>query len=245
MSSIASLDKLPGFRRRFRITPEARSVRAEVEDDFHCMSVTIHHDGVVATQVEPAMTRGPWNTCPGAIAVLEATFTGVALRAFVKRGEKRSNCTHLHDLALLAAAHAFDTRRLIYDILVSDPVDGIRTAELRRNGTPVLGWTEAQGKLIEPAEVAGLSLDKLNPWIGSLGPQQQEAARLLRWGTMIAHGRSMMLGSQSDATHMPTGNCYTFKPERMAVAKHTGQIREFSRGSAQPLDNHQLADSVG
>ncbi len=57
-----SLDELPGFRRRFRITPEASLVRGELEDDYHCMRVTIHHDGKTATAIEPIMARAPWTT---------------------------------------------------------------------------------------------------------------------------------------------------------------------------------------
>src|SRR5438874_1020704 len=135
------IDSTPGFRRRFIVTPTSDRVSSEVEDDYHCMGVTIHHDGKVATKVEAVMERAPWTTCPGAVAVLERTFTGVPLDSFAVRGEKRANCTHLHDLAVLAAAHAFESEALVFDILVSDPIDGRRQAELRRGGTAVLGWT--------------------------------------------------------------------------------------------------------
>ena len=102
----AALDKLPGFRRRFRITPAPGSVRSELEDDFHWMSVVVHHSDGTATSIEAHMFRAPWTICPGAVEQLKQTFTGVRLAEFVERGEKRSNCTHLHDLATLAAAHA-------------------------------------------------------------------------------------------------------------------------------------------
>ncbi|WP_324319522.1 DUF2889 domain-containing protein [Povalibacter sp.] len=81
-------------------------MQADVEDDFHCMSVTVRHSNGVATQIEAVMQRAPWTTCPGAVRQLQATFSGVALAAFAERGEKRENCTHLHDLATLAATHA-------------------------------------------------------------------------------------------------------------------------------------------
>ncbi|MFP5306390.1 MAG: DUF2889 domain-containing protein, partial [Gammaproteobacteria bacterium] len=99
-------------------------VRSEVEDDYHCMRVTVRHDGMAATAVEGEVLRAPWTTCPGAAEQLRQTFSGVALRDFAARGEKQANCTHLHDLATLAAAHALDSAPLVYDILVSDPVDG-------------------------------------------------------------------------------------------------------------------------
>ncbi|MGL4563723.1 MAG: hypothetical protein ACRCVD_00395, partial [Halioglobus sp.] len=96
----------PGFRRRFRITPEPFRVRAEVEDDYHCMGVTLVHDGITATAVEAELERAPWSTCPGAVEVCRQTFSGRPLDEFPRQGGKSANWTHLYDLALLAAAHA-------------------------------------------------------------------------------------------------------------------------------------------
>ena len=235
-----ALDDLPGFRRRFRITPGLGWVRSEVEDDFHHMTVSVHHDGALATSLQPLIHRAPWTTCPGAVAELERTFTGVALKDFVARGEKQANCTHLHDLALLAAAHAGDPTPTVFDILVSDPIEGKRRAEVRRNGETLLAWLESGFRLIEPAQLAGMTLDKMRPWIDKLDPARQEAARLLRWGNMIANGRIIPLEKQSDASRMPA-NCYTFQPLRAVQAKRVGVIRDFSDGSTQPLDGRMSA----
>jgi hypothetical protein len=79
------LDSLPGFRRRFVITPGPRWVSCAVEDDYHRMSVTIRHAAGVAVAVEPVLERAPWTTCPSAVAQLVQTFTGVALDAFAAR----------------------------------------------------------------------------------------------------------------------------------------------------------------
>jgi hypothetical protein len=236
----AHIDTLPGFRRRFIVTPAPDRVSSEVEDDYHCMGVTIHHDGEACTKVKAVMQRAPWTPCPGAVATLEQTFTGVPLARFAARGEKQANCTHLHDLAVLAAAHAFDTEPLVFDILVSDPIDGRRQAELRRGGMTVLGWVHIDGRIVEPAELAGVTLDKMRPWIDALDPTQQEAARLLRWGTILAGGRTIAWDRQSDASRLPVGNCYTFQPQRLTEAKRIGVIRDFSQGM-QPLEDHRPA----
>lgn len=240
MASAIPLDQLPGFRRRFRVIPAEGRVQAEVEDDFHRMSVIVHHDGATATAIEPDMRRAPWTTCPGAIDKLKQTFAGVALKDFPIRGEKKINCTHLYDLAILAAEHAFDQAPTIYDILVSDPVDGRRRAELRKNGVALLAWTEEKFRLVEPPEVAGLTLDKLRTWIETLDPSKQRAAKLLQWGNMIANGRGIPLEQQSDATKMPP-NCYSFQPERAVSATRVGVIRDFSGGDAEPLADHKPA----
>jgi hypothetical protein len=218
---------MPGFRRRFVVTPHDGWVRAALEDDYHCMSVVVRHAGGIATAVEPAVHRAPWSTCPGAEARLRQTFNGVALHDFAARGEKQMNCTHLHDLATLAAAHAGDGERLVYDIAVSDPVDGRNRTSLRRNGVTVLAWTLAGFTILEPADAAGLHLMKLGPLLAKLDRAGQEAARVLRWGTIIAHGRSIPLEDQSDATRMPP-NCFTFQPEMAGRAKRIGLIRDFS-----------------
>lgn len=228
------LEQLPGFRRRFRITPGDGQVQTEVEDDYHCMSVIVYHDGATATAVEPVMRRAPWTTCPGAPEQLKQTFTGTALKDFARRGEKLTNCTHLHDLAVLAAGHAFDPAPTVYDILVSDPVEGKRRAELRCNGERLIGWTEASFEIVEPVEAAGTRLDNMRTWIDSLDPKLQEPARLLRWGNMIANGRIIPLAQQSDATKMPP-SCYTFQPQRAVVATRVGLIKDFSDGAVQPL----------
>jgi len=233
---IAVPEHLPGYRRRFRLTPSPGRVCCALEDDYHCMSVIILHDNVTALSVKAEMVRAPWTTCPGAIDKCESTFTGIALVAFPTRGEKTSNCTHLFDLALLAAAHALDGEPLVYDIAVSDPVAGVRRAEIWRNGESVLAWSDSKMRLIEPAELAGMALLDMRLWIDSLDHPRQEAARLLRWGSMIAHGRTIPIEEQSDARRMPP-NCYTFQPERAPQAKRIGAIRDFSDGRTQPLDD--------
>lgn len=230
------LESPSGFRRRFRVTPRAGHVCSEVEDDFHRMRVVLHHQHGVVTHVDSEMIRAPWSTCPGAPLQLAQTFTGVALNAFAARGEKRENCTHLHDLALLAAAHALDAQPLVYDVRVSDPVEGRRRAEVRLDGETVLTWLEAEFRIIEPAAIAGQALTGLRAWIDSLDPPRQEAARLLRWGNIMARGRQIPLAKWSDASRMPP-NCYTFQPERKKLSQFAGTSRDFSSGDAQPLED--------
>lgn len=227
------LDRAPKFWRRFIVTPLATRVTAAVEDDWHCMAVTLHHDGTMITGVEPVMDRAPWTTCPGAPAVLAATFAGVALAEVAKRGMKQANCTHLHDLALLAAAHSGDAGPSTFDLFASDPVDGVVVAELHRDGVQMIRIEHYNDTVTSPAEVAGVSLFKLREWIASLPKPKREAARLLQWGTIMAHGRTTPMERQSDASKMPP-NCYTFQPERAAVAKRVGRIADFNNG-AVPL----------
>ena len=237
MTDIA-LDNLPGFRRRIRITPTPGQVICAVEDDIHCMAVTLHHDGATAIKVEADMRRVPWTTCPGAQQQLTETFTGVALKDFPTRGGKKANCTHLYDLAQLAASHAGDESVSVYDILVSDrTADGKNIAELRLDKQRILGFVEDNFAFAEPPELAGMSmLGNMEPWLSAQSPQLQEADRLLRWGMLIAHGRSIPLAQQSDATSMPP-NCFTFQPERAVVAVRVGKIKDFSGGQSQPLED--------
>jgi hypothetical protein len=225
----------PGFRRRFRITPTPGHVVSEVEDDYHRMQVAIDHDEVVANSVRADLIRAPWTTCPGAARVCESIFTGVALQDFPgRRTDRAANCTHLYDLALLAAAHALDAAPLVYDIAVSDPVDGRRQAQIKRNGATLLVWSDSNFQVVEPASLAGMPITDLRPWLDRLEPQQREPARLLSWASVIAHGRAIPLEQQSDASRMPA-SCYTFQPEMAARARRVGEIRDFSAGTLLPL----------
>jgi hypothetical protein len=74
-----------------------------------------------------------------------------------------------------------------------------------------------------------MGLFEMNPWIKTLPDRLAEAARLLRWGNVIANGRNIPLADQSDATKMPP-NCYTFQPEMATTAVRVGVIKDFSSG---------------
>jgi hypothetical protein len=236
------IDDLPGYRRRIRIEPRAGAVLAMLEDDMHCMAVTLHHAGGIVTAVEPRMERAPWTTCPGARATLVETFAGQPLAAVTARRAKRANCTHLHDLACFAAAHAGDARGLVYDILVSDPRDGECLLELRRDHETLLCWRTHGGLLAEPDEAAGLALPDLREWIKTLPAALREPARALQWAGMVAHGRALSIAEmQAMAPTMPP-SCHTFQPERRGIAVHSGDVRDFSDGSAAPLDRTSDAE---
>lgn len=230
------IDLLPGFRRRFIISPAAGHVTAAVEDDYHCMAVTLRHADGIVTAVESVMDRAPWTTCPGAPDVLAATFSGVALSDVAGRGLKQANCTHLHDLAVLAAAHAGEEAQVRYDILVCDPVEEQVTAEIRREDMVIHRITHRDDVLTDPPALVGISVFKLRGWIESLDGVAREAARLLQWGTILAHGRITPMERQSDASRMPP-NCYTFQPEMKLRAKRVGQVIDFSSSPRAPLSH--------
>ena len=232
------LDGLPGYRRKFRFTPLPGRIIAELEDDFHCMAVTVFHDGTLATNVVADMRRVPWTTCPGAQVELSNTFNGLPLSEFGRQGGKKtSNCTHLFDLATFAAEHATDDKPSNYDILVSDVENNERQAEIRLNGEKQLSWREREFVLVAPENLAGQHLMELGQWISTLEAPEKRAAKMLRWGNMVANGRSIPLNEQSDATRMPP-NCYTFQPERAVEAKRVGLIRDFSEDNTQPLADY-------
>lgn len=231
---------MPGFRRRFVILPREGEVTAALEDDIHCMAVTLVHDGEQVLSVSAEMDRGPWNSCPGAIAVIMDSFSGVSLskatHKATDRGDKRQNCTHLYDLAELAAAHALDTAPTHYDVHVSDPESGLVTAELYRNGERELQWQLENDNVIAPEPLAGSHLVKLRDRFGGLAGLEREAARILQWACLVAHGRTMPWDLQSDATRMPA-SCYSFQPGRAGSARRIDTRLDFSAGGRKPLSH--------
>jgi len=240
---MAAQDERIGFRRRINIVPNGQSVTAAVEDDFHCMAVTLVHDCDTVTAVEADMERAPWTTCPQAVVELATTFTGVALTAVAKRGLKSANCTHLYDLAILAAAHVQDAFPTVYDVFVSDAVEGRKHCEIRKGNGVILDWAIEHDRVSHPAVVAGTHLLAMRDWIATLEPTMREAARILQWAALIAHGRDIPIAAQSDATRMPP-NCFTFQPDRARLARRIGEIVDFSQTDRDPLDHFNGRDFV-
>lgn len=233
---------LPGYRRVLRVEPEQDGVLAMLEDDLHCMAVRLRHDGERVTAVEPRMERVPWTICPGAAEVLVKTFTGSLLGEVTARREKQANCTHLHDLAVIAAAHALDEAPVDYHIFVSDPRDADgepeRRLEIRRNGQLMHSWVERGGNFVAPSDLAGLSALTMRDWIASLEGAEQEAARLLQWASLVAHGRTMTNEQRRSSLGMRP-SCFTMQPERVEHARMANGIHDFSAGGRQPLEGLQ------
>lgn len=230
----------PGYRRRILIEPGQGTVTAELEDDYHRMVVTLTHEDGVVTKVESEMKRSPWTMCPGAMEQLVRTFTGVALKDFARRGEKTANCTHLHDLSLFAAAHAGDTAPVAYDILVTDAVDDARRATLTRNGAPLLDWVLEGPPMREvfssPPVLAGKPMSQLNDFIATQDKPTAEAIRILRWASMVAHGRIRDMPAGMSATEFPAGSCYNFQPDRAENSfRRPGADIDFSQPGAAPM----------
>lgn len=207
----------PGFRRAIVITPSSGCVSAEVEDDWHHMRVELTHDGETITAITPNMFRWPWSTCPGALDVLANHFVGMSLsRAFAAPG-RVLNCTHLYDMAVLAARHANDERATRYDVSVTDPIEGRRELRVWRDGERVCDWSDLDGMLQSPPELAGRTLRELGEPIGAMAADEAEAARILRWGALMASGRQIDRSRQlGEWTREPV--CHTYQPENLARA---------------------------
>ena len=228
----------PAFCRRVLIEPMPGCVIAELEDDWHRMVVTVRHDGRVASTVEGEMIRWPWTTCRGAIPRLAETFGGVALADFARRGEKTTNCTHLHDLAVFAAGHAHGTGPVAYDVAVTDPPEGQRSARVLRNGAKAMEWTLTGSDLLAPDELAGQTLFSLNDWIARLDPAGKETARILRWAAILAFGRAMDMPEGMSATAFAGGACFTFQPGVAEEAVRRPDVpRDFSQTDTSPMSD--------
>lgn len=217
----------PGFRRAVRVVPGPDAVLALMEDDLHCMAVRLRHNGNLVLAVEALGDRMPWTPCPGAIPELAATFTGLPLADVTARREKQRNCTHLHDLAVLAATHAHDDAPLEYRIAVSDPQGGERVLEIVRDGRPMHRWVEQGGTFTDPPELHGQSALTMRDWIAGLSGDAQEAARMLQWAALVAHSRQMS-DEQRRAALEYRPSCYAMQPERVGRAEARSGMQDFT-----------------
>ncbi|RYY25846.1 MAG: hypothetical protein EOP62_12035 [Sphingomonadales bacterium] len=223
-----------GYRRRVRIVPQIGRVDVDMEDDAHCFGVTLTHDGTTILAVETSAPRYPWTTCPAAGVFLASKMTGVLLADAADVQNQRDHCTHMYDLFVLAARHAPDHAPTVYDIRVSDPVDGggaagIRLAEIDLNGETILRW-----RLGDPTGVDGIAggnLRELDAWTRTLTDDLQEAGRMLRRGALVSGTRffDFPVGAAAGAMTQMIGACFTYQPGRADTALRVADtIRDFS-----------------
>lgn len=233
-----AVESLPGFRRQIRLTPAQGQTSAAVMDDFHQMVVTITHDGHAITGFASQTLRAPFTLCPGAGEAARRTFVGLPLARALAPSEKPNNCTHLYDLAALAAAHAGDGRAMVYDVAISDPMaerDGLVLAQISRDGDVVWQWRLRRDGVIAPEVIAGRHLRELRHWIATLAPAEAEAARMLQWCCLMAQARLVDTVTEESTAHMAL-SCYAFGGEAADQPRvHTDNRVDFSAQGALPV----------
>ena len=150
------------YRRAIRIRADEGRASAEIEDDFHHFRVSLAHDGVQVTDAHGEAVRHPWSSCPlasGALTALRGLPIGAHPTAIYRHADPLGQCTHMFEMAGLAAAQAArgpGERR--YDVSVSDAADGQAEAELRRDRERVLRWTPPSVAANVPAPIAAARL---------------------------------------------------------------------------------------
>jgi hypothetical protein len=227
-------------RRHIRLTSSPGSVLAELEDHAHAMVCRVGHADGRITGVDSEFRRFPLNTCPGAANPLRELIglpIGLGTRDFFAGGRARQNCTHMLDLAWLAARHACrEAPGRLYAMDIPDAPDGHMTATLRRDGAIILEWTIDQGVVTDPAPFAGQQLySGFVSWVlahPDLSEDEIEAVLVLQKGCFVSLARRVVFtpGPLSESEKKATaGLCYGFGTERIDQAeRRAGQTRDFT-----------------
>jgi len=214
------------FRRRIilrsQFSPAQARVRAVLEDDFHHFRVElVSIDGVVS-KISASAPRRPYSLCGQAVEKLDLLL-GMKLSPIAHEvtrvTDPAEQCTHLFELCGLAiAAAARGTARRQYDIEVPPRVDQRTQARLSRDGVALLAWDVLDTVIQGPAPYTGMDLYQgMARWaLGTLAPEEAEAALVLRRATGISKGRGMNLDAQVHAR--PSAHCFSQQPRRALQA---------------------------
>lgn len=232
------------YRRAIRLEAESGIVRGELADDFHHFAVTLRHDGERVTAIEGEPVRVPWTTCPGALAPLrrmQGILLDLSLREVTRHTPARAQCTHWHDLACLAIAHAgrferADAPLRRYDFAMPDRVERTTRCTLLRDGEPVTAWRVTGMQIAEADDPAleGLRIGT-RPFREALALSTGdafEARWVLQRAFFIGLGRQHDFEAMQTATEFAThvgGACHTYSDAHMHEAqRHAGTVRDFS-----------------
>jgi hypothetical protein len=227
------------YRRRILLVGEPGRVAGDLEDDFHHFRVQLDHDGERVRAARGQAVRFPWTSCPGALEPLrrlEGLRVGAGASAAFGHTDPRAQCTHLFDLAALAAAHAGRERaRRDYEVEVPDRVEGATRARLRRDGAPALEWELNRHEIMSPRSFAGVRLlgRGFLAWCDEhLDADGVEAALVLRRACYISMGRGHAFDAMAGPTAfmaLTAGSCHTFTPGIVEDARRVrGSTRDFT-----------------
>lgn len=237
-----TLEPTPGpplFRRCIRLQAQAGAgdslqVRAALEDDFHHFRVALQVQGGVISAISAQAPRHPYSLCPAAAQPLQQLVGTVPPRqahALATAVNPREHCTHLLDLAgLAAAAAARGVLQRRYDVEVPLRDGGRTQARLWRDAVPLLCWDVLDLAITGPALYSGIDLGQgMARWaLANLPEDEAEAALVLRRCAAISMGKGKPLDDQVHA--IATGRCYAQQPERAPLAlRQVGSTWDFTQ----------------
>lgn len=229
------------YRRRIevatrQIADAALEARVAIEDDHHRFRISVFAVDGVVSEVASQTLRAPTLMCPSAGPRLQDV-VGMPLdpscAATTTHADPRQQCTHLIEMAGLAtSALARGIERRTYQAEVADPVDGLRTATLRRDGEIVLQWRMDNLTIAAPAFYAGQTIHKgFTALIRTLALEDAEAAIVLRRAVYTGAGRGMDLDAitHEQRASATRGLCWAWQPQRADRAlRNIGSTLDFS-----------------
>lgn len=229
----------PGFWRRVELHSTPSMIIAGMEDDAHRFLLRLGHQAGCLVNVDVQANRFPWSTCATSGDYLRQQLVGRTLQD-VASMDPYQHCTHLYDLAILAAAHADTTRSVRFDFQVADPVEQCSTATLFEGGRQVLRWHLRDTIIEGPEEWAGRELRELSSWKHELTPRTALLAAALRRALFVSGVRRQPRVMETErAGDRPErmGVCYTYQMPRARDARRTLALKDFSRSGAAPLQD--------
>jgi hypothetical protein len=225
----------PGLWRRIVLQPAAGWIGGALEDDMHRFHIRLDHVGGRITAVAAKAVRHPWSACPGAAGFIAKELTGAPL-ADVARRDPSQHCTHLLDLAIVAAAHAGDAAPTRFDMRVTDRAEGRTTAALCENGEEKLVW-RLDGTVIAGS---GCDLRQLSRWKHDLPAREAEWATLLRRAVFVSGARQYVAPSAEQTAAMNAGRmgvCFNYQlPQAEESTRTPNWHRDFSMSGRVPLE---------
>ncbi|MCB2058983.1 MAG: hypothetical protein R3E09_11235 [Novosphingobium sp.] len=228
----------PGLWRRIVLRPNPGWIGAALEDDMHCFHLRIDHADGIVTKVAARGVRTPWTACTGAPDFIAKSLTGEPLSEVANR-DPAQQCTHLFDLAILAAAHAQDTQATTFDMRVADRVDGRTTATLEKNGEERLRWQLNETMIEGPDRFAGLDIKRVSKWKHGFPADVAEWSTLLRRAIFISGARIYEPQMDKRAVEMGPGRmgvCFNYQLPQAEESIPIFDRREFSMTPHEPLE---------
>lgn len=233
------------FRRRLHWRATAVGVFVALEDSNHGFRLQLQHNGQRITQIVAEPLRFPFTTCPEAVANVQG-LVGLELTAVAAQRQalpQPVNCTHLIDMALLAAAHAPDVGMdRLYEIAVMDEREGLTHARIECDGQCVHDWTIRDHLIVVPAILAGQPVMRgFYAWVVQrLQGLPREAAQVLQRGYFVAQSRRWntrpIEEHPASTDGIPVGACYSYNTGAVERAfRIHGSVRDCTAGAENLL----------